>query len=124
MTEKKHDRPITFRIAGWHGFAFAGVFLLYGGVTIILDILDRNYDNLAQPIMFAILGLILISVAFAYNEGKTWGWYGLVAINGLIIVGCLFGLRHYENIILFVLSAVALYALFASPTKDYLFGHR
>ncbi|UCG62758.1 MAG: hypothetical protein JSV52_05600 [Candidatus Zixiibacteriota bacterium] len=124
MTDKKDNRPLTYRIAGWHGFCFAGVFLLYGGVTIILDILDRNYDNLTQPIMFAILGLILISVVFAYKEGKRWGWYGLVIINCLIVVGCLFGMRHYENIILFVLSVVALYTLFASPTKDYLFGHR
>ncbi len=123
MTEKKDDRPLTYRIAGWHGFAFAGVFLLYGGVTIILDILDRNYDNLIQPILFAILGLILISVVFAYKEGKTWGWYGLVVINCLIIIGCLFGLKRYENIVLFVLSAAALYMLFASSTKDYLFRH-
>ena len=124
MTEKKDDRPLTYKIAAWYGYIFSGIFLLYGGVKIILSILDRNYQEIMQPIMFVILGVILISFVFAYREMKTWGWYGLIIINGLVVIQAAIGYHHYENLVLLVLSAVALYALFAPETKAYLFKRR
>lgn len=124
MTENKSNRPLTYRIAQWHGFIFAGVFLLYGGVTVILDTLDRNYDNLSQPILFGLLGAILISFAFAYKEMKRWGWYALVFVNSLVVIIGLLDLQQYENIVLVLFSAVALYALFAPSTREYLFHRR
>ncbi|UCE23940.1 MAG: hypothetical protein JSU74_11665 [Candidatus Zixiibacteriota bacterium] len=122
--KKKDDRPLTYRIAAWYGFAFSSAFILYGGVSIILDILDRNTDNLGEQMLFVILGLVLISFAFAYRELKAWGYYGLVVVNCLIIIGAVVGYRHYENLVLLVLSVVALYALFSSTTKEYLFRRR
>ena len=124
MPEKKDDCPLTYRIAAWYGFIISGIFLLYGGVKIVLSILDRNYDDLSQPILFLVLGMILISFAFAYNELKKWGWYGLIVINSLIIISAAVGYDRYENIILLIFSAAALYALFSSSTKEYLFGRR
>jgi len=124
MTDKDTKKPITFRIAAWYGFIFSGVFLLYGLVSIVLGILDRNYDSLAEPVLFTLLGLILVAFAFAYVEFKPWGWYGLIVINALIIVAALAGIRHVENVVLLVLSAVALFALLAGPTKQYLSEHR
>ncbi len=121
MSEKKDDCPLTYKIASWYGFIISGIFLLYGGVKIVLNILDRNYDNLSQPILFLVLGMILISFAFAYKELKKWGWYGLIVINSLIIISAVVGFRQYENIIILILSAAALYALFSSSTKEYLF---
>jgi hypothetical protein len=120
----KQNVPLTHKIAVWYGFIFAAIFLLYGGVKIILGILDRNYDEMATPILFVILGLVLIAFAFAYKEYKTWGWYGLVAINGLVVISAVLGIRHYENIILLIISGVVLYALFAPATKQYLYRHR
>ncbi|MFQ6007657.1 MAG: hypothetical protein ACE5K8_01775, partial [Candidatus Zixiibacteriota bacterium] len=59
-----------------------------------------------------------------YRELKAWGWYGLVGINSLVILIALFGYSHYENIVLIILSGIALYALFSPQTKQYLFkGH-
>jgi len=124
MTDKDIKKPVTFKIAAWYGFVISGVFLLYGLVSIVLGILDRNYDNLAEPILFTLLGLILIAFAFAYVELKSWGWYGLIVINGLIIIGAVVGIKHYENIVLLVLSAVALYALLAGSTKQHLSQRR
>jgi len=121
MPKKKDNRPLTYRLASWYAFIFSAVFLIYGGVKIILGILDRNYTELGQPIIFCLIGVALITVAFAYRELKTWGWYGLVAINSLVILLALFGFSRYENIILIVLSGVALYALFSSQTKQYVF---
>lgn len=124
MTDTESKKPVTFRMAAWHGFILSGVFLLYGLVSIVLGILDRNYANLSEPILFTFLGLILIAFAFAFVELKSWGWYGLIAINGLIIVGAAAGFKHYENIVLLILSAVALYALLAGSTKQHLSRHR
>lgn len=124
MTDKSTEKPVTFRIAAWYSFIFSALFLLYGLVSIVLGILDRNYDHLSEPILFTLLGLVLIAFAFAYVELKSWGWYGLIVINGLIIIGAAVGFKHYENVILMVLSAVALYALLADSTKRYLSQHR
>ena len=100
MSENREDRPLTYRVAGWYGFIISGIFLLYGGVKIVLSILDRNYSDLSQPILFLVLGLILISFAIAYNELKRWGWYGLIVINSLIVLSAAVGYDRYENIIL------------------------
>ncbi len=124
MSEQKKVGPLTYRIALWYGFIFAAIFLLYGGVKIILGILDRNYEEMATPILLAVLGLILIAFAFAYKEQKAWGWYGLIIINGLVVISAVLGITRYENIILLIVSAVVLYALFAPATKQYLFRQR
>ncbi|MFQ5453619.1 MAG: hypothetical protein ACE5D6_05480, partial [Candidatus Zixiibacteriota bacterium] len=76
--DREDNLPITFKIAKWHGFIFSLIFLVYGGVKLILSFLDRNYNELGEPIIFCIIGLILISFAFAYNELKSWGWYGMI----------------------------------------------
>ena len=124
MTDSSDDRPLTYKIAMWYGYVFSGVFLLYGGVKIILSILDRNYQDIFQPIFFVVMGVILISFVFAYRELKSWGWYGLLVINCLVVIGAIIGYDRYENIVLLILSVVALYALFAPATKSYLFKRR
>ncbi|UCD63280.1 MAG: hypothetical protein JSW34_11095 [Candidatus Zixiibacteriota bacterium] len=120
MSDSKRERPLTYSIAYWYGFVLAVIFLLYGGVEIILNILDRNYQNMAPPILFAALGVILFSVALAFRELKKWGWYGLICISVLVVLGSLLDIGRYENIIILVLSAAALYGLLASDTREYL----
>jgi len=121
MTKRKDNRPLTYKLASWYAFIFSAVFLIYGSVKVILGVLDRNYAELGEPIIFGLIGVVLISVAFAYKELKTWGWYGLVAINSLVILLAIFGFSRYENIILIILSGLALYALFSRRTKQYVF---
>ena len=124
MTDTKDTRPITYKLAGWYAYGFSGVFLLYGGVKIILSILDRNYDDLPAPIIFLVVGMILFAFAKGYEQHKKWGWYGQVVINGLVVIGAAVTITNYLNIVLLVLSAAALYFLFADTTKEYLFGPR
>jgi hypothetical protein len=121
MSKKKDDRPLTFKIANWYGVIFASMFLLYGGVKVILNILDRNYQNMGQPFAFALIGVVLFSFVIAYRELKVWGWYGLVGINGLVILLALLDFSHYENVVVMILSGIALYALLSPQTKNYLF---
>ncbi len=121
MSKKKDNRPLTYKLANWYGFIFSAVFLVYGGVKVILGILDHNYSELGEPIIFGLIGILLITVAFAYKALKTWGWYGLVAINCLVIVLALFGYSHYESVVLIILSGVALYSLLSPQTKQYIF---
>lgn len=120
MSDSKVSRPLTFQIARWHSFVFAAIFMLYGGVKIILSFLDHNYNELAQPFMFALLGIILIIVAVGFSELKKWGWQALIVINSLIIFLTLFQITAIESIIILILSAVALYSLFSEDTKSYL----
>jgi len=117
-TASTEQLPVTFRIAKWYGFVFAICYLLYGGVSIILGVLDRNYDNMAQPFIFLLAGVVFISFAFAFVEGKKWGWYGLVGLNCLVVLGSLFSLGYVESYVLIALSFGCLAALFAPATRN------
>ena len=124
MDEMKDNRPLTFKISCWWGIGFSAVFLLYGAVTLVLGFLDRKYDDMATPLLFLVLGAVLLFVAYAYRSLKKWGWYGQIAVNGLIIVLALIGFNHYANLVLLVLAAAATGLMFSGPTKEYLFGRR
>ncbi len=124
MKKKSDSRPITFKLSNWWAFGFSVVFIIYGGVNIVLGFLDRSYDQLPQHIIFLLIGFILITFAYAYKNKKTWGWYSQIGINSLIILAALIGYNHLENIVIMVLAAVALYTVFAPDTKQYVFRHR
>jgi hypothetical protein len=122
--KRPDDRPLTFKLAYWWGFIFALVYLLYGAVNLVLGFLDRQYGDLSTPFFFLLIGIILIVVAYAFRGRKMWGWYGEIAVNGLIIVAALFGFRHYSNLVLLIVAAVALVLLFAGETKRYVLEAR
>lgn len=124
MTEQKSDKPITYSLSFWWAFGFALVFILYGGVKMVLGFLDNNYGEIAQPIIFLLIGLILITLAYAYKERKLWSWYAQIGINGLIIILAIIGFQRMENIIILILAAIAMVSLFSSSTKRYLFGRQ
>lgn len=113
-------QPMTFRLSYWYSFLFSLTFLLYGGVNIVLAVLDRQYSSIETSLIYAAVGIILISFALAYKEHKQWGWYGMIAAHIAVIVLALFDFSRYESIILFALSGVVLYLLFAPATRSYL----
>jgi len=120
MTEEKTlNEHINYKIALWHGYVISGIFLLYGGVQIVLSILDRNYGKMGEMILFAAIGLILLMTVLAFGEHKKFGWYGLIGMNGIIIILSLFGNWQYDQIILLLLSLLSMYMLFTSNTKKY-----
>ena len=119
----KDPRPLTYKLPGWYALVFSIVFLLYGGVTVILGFLDHQYDELAEPIVFVAIGLVLITPTIAYREAKLWGYYGLVAVNALVVIVAVLDYRNHLNLVLLLLSAGALVALFSPATKEYLSKH-
>ena len=108
----------------WYGFLFATLFMLYGGVKIILGFLDRNYAEMATPVTMLALGLVLLAPAIAFREMKTWGYYGLLVINFMVVILAAVGYQHYENLVALILSLGAVAALLAPATKVYLFERR
>ena len=60
-TTQDDKTPLTFKLAGWYGVVFAALFLLYGGVKLVLSFLDHNYDDMSQPVIFLFIGLGLLS---------------------------------------------------------------
>ncbi len=113
-------QPITFRLSYWYGLLFSLTFLLYGGVNIVLAVLDRQYSSIETSLIYAAVGIILVSFALAYKDHKQWGWYGMIAAHIAVAVLAVFDFSRYESIILFALSAVVLYFLFAPATRSYL----
>lgn len=119
---KERQRPLTFQIAKWYSMIFSAVFVLYGVVKIVLGFLDRNYNSFGMALGFCILGLALIALCLAYNELKKWGWYGLIAMNGLVVIVCLAQLSQYSSIVLLLFSGATLGFLLARPTRDLIEG--
>ncbi len=117
-------QPLTVKLSVWWGYIISAMYVLYGGVSIILSILDRQYGDMGKPIIFLVLGLLLTMVALAFRDKKQWGWYGMVTINGAVIVLALISLTHIESIVLLALAALALAALFAPATKGYIVERR
>ena len=113
--------PLTFVLAKWYGYVFAIFYLAYGGVKIVLGVLDRNYNDMTQPFIFLLMGIVLIAVALAFSDERRWGWYGLVGLNVLVVLGSLFSLGHPESYGLIVLALGALGVLFAPATKQQFF---
>jgi uncharacterized membrane protein len=93
------------------------MFILYGGVMLVLGFLDRKYERTFEYVIFLVLGIALITLCLGYRDGKPWGWYGLVGVFGLTVLGTLFGLGDYLNVVLLLLTAVALGALFHPEAK-------
>jgi hypothetical protein len=123
MTVQEH-RPITFRLAKWYAYIFAATFVLYGAVSLILAVLDRNYVDLMTPLVLLVAGILLVVVSLGYRDLRHWGWFALVAVNGLVVLRALFSLSQIDYVILGVLSIMSLACLFAPPTRTYLFGSR
>ena len=124
MDIEQDRRPLAFRLAGLYGYIFAIMFLLYGAVNIVLGFLDHNYTDIGKPVAILIMGLVFLAPVIAYYELKTWGYWGLVVLNGLVVVGALVNISQHYNIVPLVLSGAALYFLLSPATKDHLFKRR
>lgn len=121
MNDTDDSRPLAFKVVYWYAHILAAMFILYGGVEMILSFLDHQYQELGQKLIILIVGLILITPAVAYKNEKTWGWYGLVVINGLAVINALIGITNPYNIVLLLSSLTILALLFISPARSYLF---
>lgn len=113
--------PWTYLVVKWYGYVLALIFLLYGGVSIILGILDRDYSDTDKFLLFFVIGIILITIAIGFRDRKVWGWYGLIGLHGLVILLALFHPGNPYNWILIVLSAGSLSLLFSGTTKGEIF---
>lgn len=126
MTKQDQQAPVTFVIAKWWGYIFSTFYLLYGGVSIILSMMDSNIKNdyyaMMQSILFLLLGLILITVAIAFRDGKQWGWYGLIGMNLLTIGAIITRLSDPAFLILGLICLAATVLLFLPATRKRLAG--
>lgn len=84
--------------------------------------MDHNYESILDPIIFTILGGIFLLIAFGFRDLKNWGWYGLIGINGLVVILALINITRPENIAITILSGASLYGLLAPATKACLAG--
>ena len=113
FTDEVIDRgSVGFLLVKWYGYIFSLSFLLYGGVNIILGVLDRDHSQTPTSLIFLIVGITLMTICVAYRDRKPWGWYGMVVVNGLVAIWCLFGYSEPLNLIFLVSSLGCLSLLF------------
>ncbi|MCX6835870.1 MAG: hypothetical protein NTW07_12230 [candidate division Zixibacteria bacterium] len=109
--------PLTFLLVKWYGYILSMIFLLYGGVSIVLGILDRDYSKTGELLVFFVIGLVLVTLVIGLREHKLWGWYGQIGVHGLIIIIALFHPLNPYNWLLIVLSGGTIGLLMAPPTR-------
>lgn len=111
--------PITFSIVLWHAYLLSTMFLLYGGVKLLLGILDRQYDDMLPSGLFFGIGLLIVNIAWRFRERDWFGWYGLLAVNGAIVVMGLWGAQQEPlNLVLMVSSLIMLTLALLPATKS------
>jgi hypothetical protein len=115
--EPEETTPWTFSAVKWYGYVISACFLLYGGVNIILGVLDRDYTKTPDSLLFLVIGVVLVSICIAYRDRKQWGWYGLLAVNGLIVVRAAIGFSEPLNLVFLFLSILAIGLLVSPKTK-------
>lgn len=124
MTKQSKECPPTFTIAKWYGYIFSGFYLVYGSVTIVLDIMDHTYDNLNRSLIALLIGVLAVTIVFAYRDLKVWGWYGMLVVHGLVVLITLFSIAQLTSVVLLTLSGATLVLLLAPSTKACVFGSR
>jgi len=122
MEEQSNDSdsgrlPLTFLLAKWYGYTLALIFLLYGGVSIVLGVLDRDYSRTGQFLIFLGIGIVLVTLVVGFRDRRMWGWYGQIGVHALVMILTLFNAGNPYNWLLFVLSAGTVGLLFAPPTR-------
>ena len=115
------SQPWPFLLVKWYNYIFAMFFLLYGGVNIILGVLDRDYSVVPPSLAFLILGIVLMTICVVDRDRKSWGWYGLVGLNGLVALWCLIGYAETLNLVFLLLSLSCLALLLMPQTKAEIF---
>ncbi len=110
--------PLTFSAAKWYGYVLSTMYMLYGGVQIILGILDNNYSDLGTWVISLFVGIFLLSVTLAYRDLKKWGWQGMVLLNAIFLIVAAFGYSDRLNIVLLVFAAAAQTALLWPSTRQ------
>jgi hypothetical protein len=121
VTDSEPRQAWMFLATKWYGYLLSLCFLLYGGVKIILGVLDRDYSDISSSVLFLILGIILITICMGYRDRRRWGWYGLIGVNAIVVVLAAIGYSQALNLIYLVLSGAALAMLFAPKTKAEIF---
>ena len=118
--------PLTYKIALYYNYIIALIFVVYGGVKLVLSFLDNNSGEIPTLILFTIYGIIFVTLAQAFKDQKKWGATGLLVVNAFFIVDIIYTSFKLDtqmvvlNIILAVFSAAIIYCLIAQPTKQFL----
>lgn len=94
------------------------MYILYGGVSIVLAFLDRNYKDMKAPVLFVAIGILVLVFSYAFRDRKMYGWYGLLVVNCAVILLSIFTLKLYGAVAILVLAVGAVVTLFAGSTRD------
>ncbi len=116
--DRQESGPITFKLALWWGYILSAMYILYGGVSIVLAFLDRNYKDMKAPVLFVAIGILVLVFSYAFRDRKMYGWYGLLVVNCAVILLSIFTLKLYGAVAILVLAVGAVVTLFAGSTRD------
>lgn len=121
MSEQSTKQSLTFTLAKWWGYLFSACYLLYGGVNIVLSLMDSNVKTnsaeIMSSILFILIGIVLVTIVSAFRDGKEWGRYGLIGVNLITIGSLITRLGDPSSLVLSLLCLAATVLLFLPTTR-------
>lgn len=128
--------PLSFSLSKWWGYILSAMFILYGGFSVLMGVLDRDaqthtgqQSSFLEPMLFLGFGILLAVISYEFGNGARWSWSALLLVNGGMVIlatAQLLGLggplaaastAQTYNIVLLVLGLAAVTALLLPTTK-------
>ena len=92
----------------WYGIIFGCCYIVYGVISIVLGILDRNYATVGTDFILIFYGVPLLVMALGFKNYQRWGWIGYTALLMLITIYAFASHVDSNGIIIGVISLLAL----------------
>jgi len=108
MSENKEQMPLIIKILGWYGIIFGCCYIIYGVISIVLGMLDRNYTTVGTDFVLIFYGVPLLIMALGFKNYQRWGWIGYTALLMLIVIYAFASHVDSNGIIIGVISLLAL----------------
>lgn len=121
MSENKEQTPLLIKILGWYGILFGCSYIIYGIVSIVLGILDRNYSTVGKDFLISLYGIPMLAAALGFKSLQRWGWIGYAALLFLVVVIAFISRTDSNGIIIGILSLATLVGLMSPVVRKHYF---
>lgn len=121
MSENKDQTPLIIKILAWYGILFGCSYIVYGVVSIILGILDRNYSTVGKDFLISLYGIPMLVAALGFKNIQRWGWIGYAALLAVVVLIAFISRTDSNGIIVGILSLAALGGLMSPGVRKHFF---
>lgn len=121
MSENKEPIPLIIKILAWYGILFGCTYIIYGIVSIVLGILDRNYSTIGTDLLMSFYGIPILVAALGFKNNQRWGWIAYASLLLLVVLIAFVSRTDSNGIILGIVTLAALVGLMSPGVRKHYF---